>query len=397
MIRLSVLNTTLLLLLKIFTSALIPDNNNPDSYDEYSLSKIVSVLNIKVQPADQTDCKGNKATFSVLAEGNAGTMHYQWLRKRPLDESFVSFGAKDSTKLPVYNIGTGNEAPNGTMYQVLVSDQNEVVTSSIAYLTVNQITGISPVGIANFTLNQGVDLQLKVLTSGNSAISYQWIKKFGTNDWRDVLDDSVISGSQSEQLSFMLISVADSGIYKIRVTFPTINGNQCTETSSITRKINVTAVPDTESPIFVNLSNEDKILCQRDLVQALWNNSLNGIVPSNVNDCQIKEHSTIFDQHLSHFSDNATPADKLILHWGIYTNGNLSLPISDISGTILDNRIGQISLHPEKIIVISQPTGSLQNQIVFWLEDMSGNLTPDSLRHKIKLTVAPRPEIIRDF
>lgn len=355
------------------------------------------MLNIKVQPTNQTDCKGNKVSFSVLIDGNNGIVHYEWLRKRPHDTSFATFGAKDSTKLPVYNIGSGSEAPDGTMYQVHVSDQRGMVTSVIAYLNVNQIAGISPVGVANITLNQGEDLPLKVLTSGNSPLSYQWIKKFGANDWRDVEDDSTISGSQSEQLNFKLISVSDSGIYKIRVTFPTMNGNHCTETSTIARRINVTPIVDSEPPVFVDLGNESKILCQKDLEQASWNDSLRNILPMTANFYQLREHSTIFDLSSSHFSDNLTPADELILHWGIFRNENPALPINDESGTILDNRIGQISLHPEKIDFTSRLVGSLPDQIIFWLEDKSGNLTPDSLRYKIKIVVAQRPEIIRNF
>jgi hypothetical protein len=246
-------------------------------------------------------------------------------------------------------------------------------------------------------MKQGENLIFKVLASGNSPIAYQWIKKFGSNDWRDVQDNLTVSGSQTEQLTFKAISVSDSGTYKIRVTFPTMNGNRCTETSAISKKVNVTPVQDNESPVFIDLINEDRILCQRDLEQVGWNDSLKDILTMAVNYYQLPEYSTIFNLPLHHFSDNMTPVDKLILHWGIYTNGNPESPISDEAGTILDNRIGQISLHPEKIDVLLQPTGSLPDQIIFWLEDMSGNLTPDSLRHKIKLIVAPRPEIISNF
>jgi hypothetical protein len=397
MFRIKVINTAILLLLRTVSPTVFPDNTTPVNYRETALSKIGNMLNITVQPENQIDCKGNKVTFSVLIDGSNGPVHYQWQRKRPLDTSFATFGAKDSTKLAVYNIGTGSEAPDGTWYQVIVSDQNGTITSGIASLKVNQITGISPVGVANYTLDQGEDLLLKVLTSGNSPLSYQWIKKFGSNDWRDVTDDSTVSGSQFEQLNFRSVSVSDSGIYKVRVTFPTMNGNQCTETSTIARRIYVTPVPDNAPPFFVGLTNESKILCQKDLEKADWNDSLNDILFLNISCFQIEKHSTMFDLPSSHFSDNMTPADELILHWGIYMNGYPAMPLSDEAGTILDNMTGQISLHHENIDIKNQLPEGLGCQIVYWLEDGSGNLTPDSLRHKINLTFAPRPAIISDF
>ena len=152
-------------------------------------------LTISVQPADQTDCKGNKVTYSVVAKGGS-ILHYLWKRKRPTDPAFVAFGAADSTKLAVYNIGTGTEAPDGTLYQVTVADLSGTITSRQALLTVNQITGIAPVGIATFTVNEGDNLNFTVLTSGNPPNSYQWIKKFGSNDWRDLTDNTTISGSR---------------------------------------------------------------------------------------------------------------------------------------------------------------------------------------------------------
>jgi len=382
-------------MLKIFPGINYPGNNLQVSPLEMDHFTTTNPLSIVVQPVDQVDCKGNKATFSVVAEGGVGTIHYQWKRKRATDAAFVTFGAKDSTKLPVYNIGVGTEAPDGTMYQVTVSDQNSVLTSVSASLMVNQITGIAPVGVATYTMNLGDNLWFKVLTSGNIPSAYQWIKKMGPNDWRDLADNSIISGSQRDQLNFTRLSVSDSGLYKLRVTFPTQNGSQCIETSTITRRIYVIA--DTEPPVFLNLNNESETLCPMDLEQAAWNESLSDIFPERINFYQIGKYSTQFDLAVSNFSDNVTPAVALILHWGIYTVEAPYIPIADNSGNLLDNMVGQISLHAENIDIKNIVTGSQTCQIIFWLEDSAGNLTPVALRHKIALTVPHRPEIISDF
>lgn len=374
-----------------------PGKNSQAIYRGIGLSTLANPLNIAVQPANQADCKGNKITFSVATEGGVGVIHYQWKRKRPADTAFSSFGAKDSTKLPVYNIGAGNEAPDGTLYQVTVTDQDTVVTSVIASLTVNEITGIAPVGVATYTVNQGENLWFKVLTSGNIPNAYQWIKKYGPNDWRDLADNSIVSGSQREQLNFTKISVADSGIYKLRVTFPTMNGNQCIETSTITRKVFVIPVVDNEPPIFLNLTNEYKTLCPEDLVQADWSESLDDILPARIKYYRLHRYSTLFDLPTIQFSDNVTPSTDLILHWGIYSITSPFNPIRDEAGTLLDDRVGQISLHPENIDFEHLVSGDQTYQIVFWLEDGAGNLTPVDNRHKIDVTIPLRPEIISDF
>lgn len=368
-----------------------------ENYRGSALPFMDNILNIKVQPENQADCKGNKATFSVVAQGGTGPIHYQWQRKRPQDAGFSAFGAKDSTKLAVYNIGSATDSPDGTLYQVTVSDPINLVASSIASLTVNQISGISPVGVATYTLNQGENLWLKVLTSGNTPLAYQWIKKFGSNDWRDLSDDATLSGSQSVQLNFTKIAVKDSGIYKIRVSFPTINGNQCTETSTITRRIYVTPVTDSIPPYFLNLVTQNVTLCQKDLEQAAWNDSLSDILPQRIDYCRFPGQSPVFDLSSAHFSDNLTPNATLILHWGIFAIADPLTPMLDEAGTRLEDMVGPIALHNENIDIGYNPTGEASCRIIYWLEDEAGNLTPQSFRHQIHVMVSRRPEIVSDF
>jgi hypothetical protein len=395
MLKSTVMSTSLFLLLKVALGINNPGKDDQVAFRENEPANLAGTLIITVQPVDQTDCKGNKVTYMVVADGGTGTIHYQWQRKRPADAGFASFGARDSTKLPVYNIGVGTDAPDGTLYQVVVTDQNSVLTSGHASLKVNQITGISPVGVATYTINEGENLWLKVLTSGNLPSAYQWIKKLGPNNWGNLADNSIISGSLQEQINFSKISVADSGIYKIRVTYPTINGNLCTETSSITRTVHV--IPDTEPPTFVNLNNQNRTLCPEDLAVAEWGDSLSDILPIRTNFYRLHHNSTSFDLSPIQFSDNLSQPAELILHWGIYSSTAPFAPIADESGTLLDNRIGQISLHPSNIRFETSVAGSQTCQIIFWLEDRAGNLTPSADRHVITVTIPPRPEIICSF
>jgi len=391
------MSTLLFMMLKFASGVDSHIWKNYSTCREIEPATFANTLWIAIQPANQFDCKGNKITFSVVAKDGVGTLHYLWKRKRPTDDQFTSFGAVDSTKLSVYNIGVGNEAPDGTLYQVTVTDQNSTVTSASAMLTVNQITGIAPVGVASYTISQGGYLWFKVLTSGNTPSGYQWIKKMGTNDWRDLADNSTVSGSQLAQINFTKISLADSGLYKLRVTYPTVNGDHCIETSTITRRIYVIPIPDSDPPVFLNLSDEHINLCPNDLEQANWDDTLSQILPIETDQWQLQKFNTQFNLSVSHFSDNVTPSADLILHWGIYLSGTPLTPIMDEAGSILDNRIGQISLHPENIDFVNPGSGSQAFQIIYWLEDAAHNVTPIDSRHKIELTILHRPEIKSGF
>lgn len=350
-------------------------------------------LTILLQPANISDCKGNKATFSVTVDGGTGNLHYLWKRRRPGDADFIPFGAKDSTKLPIYNIGVGNDSPDGTLYQVIVSDQTGQVVSTSALLTVNQISGIAPVGIASYTLNQGDNLWLKVLTIGNNPTSYQWIKKYGTNDWRDVSDNLIVTGSRNDQINFNGISVADSGVYKVRVTFPTINGNHCVETSTITRKISVIPSTDTEPPLFLNLSDSYNNLCVNDLIEASWNEALSDLIPDRIDYHELQKSNPLFQLSPTLFSDNVTSPGAMLLHWGIFSDEDHLIPVLDTEGNPLQDCIGQLVDYPPIIRLKKNEAANGSFHLVFWLEDEAGNLTPEYSRHCIHLNISDRPQL----
>ena len=111
MLMRTILTSSLFLLIKLASGIDPPANKIQVTYQEAGSSALATTLRISVQPVDQTDCKGNKITFSVIAEGGIGAIRYLWKRKRPADAAFASFGAKDSTKLPVCDIGVGSESP----------------------------------------------------------------------------------------------------------------------------------------------------------------------------------------------------------------------------------------------------------------------------------------------
>ncbi len=394
MLKIACFTTSVLVSFLVSLGSLLAGRDGFIAFEICSEGTLLAGPTIVVQPVDQTDCKGNKVTFSVLATGGAGKFHYLWTRKRPVDTVFSLFGALDSMKLPIYNIGVGSDAPSGTMYQVLVADQNGSILSRNAVLTVNEITGISPVGIATYTVNEGDNLSFRVLSSGNPPTGYQWIKKFANGDWRDLTDNSILTGCRSDQLNLTRISIADSGLYKVRVTFPTVNGNLCTETSSITRTIHVKPVVDTEHPVFLNLQNCNLALCPSDLVLANWSDVTSDIQPVRLKFHRLQKFCTQFDLSTENFSDNVTPSADLVLHWGIFETFTPFDPILDETGMILDDQRGQFSLHSEEIDLESSTSGNQYYWIIFWLEDRAGNITPPSERYIVTVTVPARPDMV---
>ncbi|MCE1198177.1 MAG: hypothetical protein LWW85_04355 [Marinilabiliales bacterium] len=354
-------------------------------------------LTLLNSPLDAADCKGNKVTFAVTVGGGTGPIHCVWKRKRPSDSGFSAFGAADSLKLPVYNIGVGTEAPDGTQYCAVVSDQLTTLLSASARLTVNQITAIAPTGTAVYSLNQGDNLSLTVNTGGHLPTGFQWIRKYSNYDWRDVTDHSSVSGSNGQSLFFTKIALADSGIYKVRVTFPTIDENHCVETSSITRTIHVQPIIDLRGPVFTDLNPETVPICPDAITEAIWNDFSGSVSPEGYRGFLLAEHSQLFDLSATHFSDDISPSGNLVLHWSIYRVGSANTPLLDSSGIPLINQTGQISNHDHAIQFPAPATGTLRYNLIFWLEDESGNLTPEAKRHTIELVLYAPPELVQAF
>lgn len=352
-------------------------------------------LAIAIQPSDQVNCKGNKVTFAVAAIGGEGKIHFSWLRKRPGEPGFSSFGAKDSTKLPVAAVG-GAESPDGTLYKVVLSDLSASITSREAVLTVNQVTGISPVGTATFTVREGENLSFRVLTAGRAPVSWQWIRRAGTNDWRSLTDNQIRTGCQSDQLLFNGITPADTGTYKVRITFPTTATGQCTETSTVSRKILVVAARDTEPPTFLQTGNEIIPFCPDQLIDAEWSDPASALVATGGGNHVIPAHCNKYDLSPALFRDNQTDTSGLILHWGIFQPGNNSIAITDMNGIRLDNQTGQVSGYPVSIPLGDQDDNT-EYEIVYWLEDKAGNLTPDSARYRKILRLVSLPALTGNF
>lgn len=190
-------------------------------------------LNFTSHPQNQADCEGNQVNFTTTVNSGTSPFTYTWYYKRPADASFAVLSAvanvnAASNTLTVPDIGN-SAAPNGTQYYVIATDANGcTVTSAIAGLTVNAITGVVP-SAQNITICRGGSYSLTANTTG-SVVSYQW-----------TLNSVDIPGATSSTLNITNATAADNGLYKVVVVFNVVGAgvSTCQRTSQLVRNLSV--------------------------------------------------------------------------------------------------------------------------------------------------------------
>jgi len=193
----------------------------------------VAPLTIISQPLPQSDCYGNHVEFSVAVSESAGTIFYQW-QQRPPNGIFSDIRGASSALLSIDNIGVNGQNVNGTEYRVLISDDDGTICSEPALLSINSITSLMP-AVVNSTICYGGSITYLVNTEGNVASNgYHWSWNNGTG-WIPLSDGGSYSGTNTSQLTISNSTSAQSGSYRISVTFTTLNqprsDSTCIETS----------------------------------------------------------------------------------------------------------------------------------------------------------------------
>jgi len=205
-----------------------------------SITQPASPLLIISQPLPQTDCYGNHVEFSVAITGSAGIVYYQW-QERPPGGDFSDISGATSALLSIDNIGVNSQNVNGTVYRVLITDDNGTISSDPALLSINSITSLTPV-VVNSTICNGGSITYSVFTEGNvSNNGYRWSWNNGSG-WNFISDGGAYSGTTSSQLTISNATPAQNGSYRVSVTFSTLNqppgDPTCIETS-FTRERNI--------------------------------------------------------------------------------------------------------------------------------------------------------------
>jgi hypothetical protein len=225
-----------------------------------------ATLTITSQPLSQTDCYGNHVEFSVAVSGSAGTVYYQWQQKPP-GGNFSDISGATSALLSIDNIGVNSLNVNGTEYRVLITDETGTITSDMALLSVNSITSLTPV-VVNSTICNGGSITYKVFTIGNvTSNGYQWSWNNGSG-WTFLSDGGTYSGTTTSQLTISNATTAQSGSYRVSVTFTTLNqppsDPTCIETS-FTRERNLVV----REPLLPPVAFNSQQICSGNVPSAL--------------------------------------------------------------------------------------------------------------------------------
>ena len=205
---------------------------------------------ITTQPVNQLDCEGSFVNFKVVASGTGLT--YVWQYKRPADAGFITLtGSETNTTYPAageIRIGNVSSAqyPNGTQFQVIVSNGNCSVTSAVATLTVNEITNIT--GGTNVTQCFGTNYSYTVTTSNPAnVVSYRWKKSVTSGVWDEISDGGAYSGAITPTLTITAGTPTESAEYRVYITFKS-SGADCNVTST-TRTRKITFLPLLTTPL----------------------------------------------------------------------------------------------------------------------------------------------------
>ncbi len=145
-----------------------------DTTRAVSLTVIVPGIRILQHPQDQSLCKGNIATFTVVAQPteDSTTLLYQWRRgEEPLEEGGKYQGVTTST-LTIFNVDSDDAATNYNV-QITALPGGKIAYSKNAALEV----ALSPTitrAPRSARLCVGETVLLEVQAQGSAPLQYQW-------------------------------------------------------------------------------------------------------------------------------------------------------------------------------------------------------------------------------
>ncbi|MBC5840680.1 T9SS type A sorting domain-containing protein [Flavobacterium sp. F-380] len=216
---------------------------------------------ITTQPLSQLDCEGSSVNFKALAVGT--NLTYTWFYKRPTDASFIMLsGVVSNTTYPnapinneisLANVG-GTQYPNGTQFQVTVSNVICGVTSNTVVLSVNEIVAInSPAlspsqSVVDVKLCYGSNYSYTAVISNpsNGPVTYQWKSQIPSGSWNNVIDGPHFSGAKTAVLNIINGTPAESGKYRVDVVYNRTGGS-CS-VSSFSKVRSLTFYPSLTTP-----------------------------------------------------------------------------------------------------------------------------------------------------
>ncbi len=323
---------------------------------------------ISTEPVDFADCVGATAQFSVVHTAGVGTVTYTWQKEISGTWTNLANGGDISGanlgSLQISNI----ELPDTGLYRVLVADDCLADTSMAAQLIVNDLVSLTP-GNVTTQICSGNDTAFTVIVSGENPV-YQWQKNI-SGTWTDLTDGAVISGSNSYRLKFSGTSTAETGEYRVVVSFDSSSGSGCSISSDsrFERHLNVLPSPTLDSI-------PDFTYCEGDFPAPI------PLVGSPVNvtyDMTVSNYIGLFSQ------TNITSGQ--IVFPGFVTWGTATVTVTPkANGCVGEPRSFVIHVDPKPIFSVAPPVQSVcsgvETNIVF-----NGNT--DSIRYTWTVAVNP--------
>jgi hypothetical protein len=239
-----------------YSGSTIYTNSNTISITVNPLPVIVTQL------MNQLDCEGSMVNFKIVMSG-AGPFTYTWQRKRPSDAFFTSIPIEANVEYPVageiklINVGS-SLSPNGTQFQVIVSNGTCSITSNPATLSVNEITNMNSPSltpsqsVVDVTLCYGANYSYTATISNpsNGPVSYQWKSSTVSGTWNNVIDGTHFSGAASPTLNIINGTPTESARYRVDVVYNRTGGNCSVSSFATVRELTflpLLLTPDTET------------------------------------------------------------------------------------------------------------------------------------------------------
>jgi hypothetical protein len=172
-------------------------------------------VSITQQPADQTVCSGDAATFTVAAE-SISDVTYQWQQRAAGGAAWTDLtdgGAISGAGTPTLALASTGAASAGD-YRCVVTSTCGAVISDAATLTLQPATAIvtQPADQAVAIIEVAPPVSFSVTATG-SGLRYQW-QFNGVN----LVNGGVVSGANSRVLTISQVSPNHAGSYRCVVT-----------------------------------------------------------------------------------------------------------------------------------------------------------------------------------
>ncbi len=186
---------------------LVVTNSYGSATSQAATFTLLLPANITSQPVSTSVVLSNNAAFSAAAGGTAPLL-YQWFSNgSPLTDGGPISGSS-TTNLSIANVQTND----GGLYQLIVTNNYGVSTSSVVTLTV-----LLPAIITSQPTNLSVVLSSNAVFSasaiGDAPLNYQWYFN-GT----PLTDGGQVSGSTTTNLTIANIQTNNAGPYQLIVT-----------------------------------------------------------------------------------------------------------------------------------------------------------------------------------